>query len=190
MKEHLLTHDKNDFIRGWYITDSSLCDDIINYFKASNNTFSGHSSGGVDKQIKDSTDCYLNDPVLLNRYVNMLQDVTAKYIEIYPYVNHYAPWGINEHINIQQYTPEQAYYGWHTERGTGNSTRHMAFMTYLNTVEEGGETEFLHQEIKVKPEKGLTLVWPVDWTFTHRGCAAPRETKHITTGWFSYLERN
>ena len=183
MKEHLLTHDKNDFIRGWYITDSSLCDDIINYFKASNNTFSGHSSGGVDKQIKDSTDCYLNDPVLLNRYVNMLQDVTAKYIEIYPYVNHYAPWGINEHINIQQYTPEQAYYGWHTERGTGNSTRHMAFMTYLNTVEEGGETEFLHFSKRTKPKTGRIVIWPAAFPYVHRGNPPLSGEKYILTSW-------
>jgi len=190
MKPHALTHNNNDFIRGWYTTDLALCDDIVDYFKTNNNTFSGHSSNGVDKNVKDSTDCYLIDSDLASRYVSMLQDVTAEYIEIYPYVNHYDPWGINEYINIQQYTPNQAYHGWHTERGTGNSTRHMAFMTYLNTIEEGGETEFFHQGLKVKPEKGLTLVWPVDWTFTHRSCTAPKETKYITTGWFSYLERN
>ena len=42
-------------------------------------------------------------------------------------------------------------------------------MTYLNTIKVGGETEFLYQKLKIKPKKGLTLIWPTDWTHTHRG---------------------
>jgi hypothetical protein len=41
-------------------------------------------------------------------------------------------------------------------------------MTYLNAVEDGGGTEFFHQNLVVQPRKGLTLVWPADWTFMHR----------------------
>ena len=59
-------------------------------------------------------------------------------------------------------------------------------MTYLNTVNDGGETEFIYQKLKVKPETGLTLIWGADWTFTHRGITSKTETKYITTGWYSY----
>ena len=31
--------------------------------------------------------------------------------------------------------------------------RTLAWMVYLNDVEEGGETEFLYQELKLKPSK-------------------------------------
>ena len=31
-------------------------------------------------------------------------------------------------------------------------------MTYLNDIKDGGETEFYYQKLKVKPEKGLTLI--------------------------------
>jgi hypothetical protein len=41
-------------------------------------------------------------------------------------------------------------------------------MTYLNDVDDGGGTEFFHQRLVVQPRKGLTLVWPADWTFMHR----------------------
>ena len=34
------------------------------------------------------------------------------------------------------------------------ASRHMVFMTYLNDVSDGGETEFYHQDVKVKAEKG------------------------------------
>jgi hypothetical protein len=59
-------------------------------------------------------------------------------------------------------------------------------MTYLNDVEIGGETEFFHQKLKIRPEKGLTLIWPADWTFTHIGITSPEE-KFIVTGWFNYI---
>ena len=38
-------------------------------------------------------------------------------------------------------------------------TRTMAWMAYLNDVEEGGETEFLYQQLKVKPKKGTVVIW-------------------------------
>ena len=111
-------------------------------------------------------------------------------MKIYPYVNEYSEWGIIEKINIQKYEPKQGYFGWHTERArpvAPESSRHMVFMTYLNDVSDGGETEFYHQKIKVKPEKGLTLIWPADWTHTHRGITSFTEPKYIITGWFNFL---
>jgi len=59
-------------------------------------------------------------------------------------------------------------------------------MTYLNTVEDGGETEFFHQQRSISPQKGLTVIWPADWTHTHRGVPSPTETKYIITGWFNF----
>ena len=56
-------------------------------------------------------------------------------------------------------------------------------MTYLNDVTDAGGTEFCHQNLIVQPKKGLTLIWPADWTFTHRGVPSPTQEKIITTGW-------
>ena len=42
------------------------------------------------------------------------------------------------------------------------------------------------EKLKVKPKKGLTIIWPADWTFKHRGITSPTETKWICTGWLSY----
>tara|TARA_R110000796_G_scaffold48231_1_gene115745 strand:- start:585 stop:767 length:183 start_codon:yes stop_codon:yes gene_type:complete len=60
-------------------------------------------------------------------------------------------------------------------------------MTYLNNIKDKGETEWYYQKLKVKPETGLTLIWPVDWTFTHRGIPSKKEIKYIVTGWYSYV---
>ena len=60
-------------------------------------------------------------------------------------------------------------------------------MTYLNDVTDDGETEFYYQKIKVKPQKGLTLIWPADWTHTHRGNTSKTQDKYIITGWYSFI---
>ena len=56
-------------------------------------------------------------------------------------------------------------------------------MIYLNDVEEGGETEFLYQKRKFKPEKGTVMVWPGAYTHLHRG-NPPMSDKYIATGWY------
>jgi hypothetical protein len=123
------------------------------------------------------------------KYAQNLQSCVDKYIQKYPWCNKYASWNIIEPINIQYYSPNGGYHIWHTERTTSASPisgRHLVFMTYLNDVTDSGETEFLHQQLKIKPEKGLTLIWPADWMFTHRGVASLTQEKYIATGWFNY----
>ena len=61
-------------------------------------------------------------------------------------------------------------------------------MTYLNDVEDCGETKFKLQNLKVKAEKGKTVIWPADWTHTHCGVVAPTQEKYIVTGWFSFVD--
>ena len=36
----------------------------------------------------------------------------------------------------------------------------------------------------------MTLIWPADWTFTHRGVPSPTQEKIITTGWSRAVCRN
>ena len=48
-------------------------------------------------------------------------------------------------------------------------------MTYLNDVTDAGETEWYHQRLKIQPQKGLTIIWPCDWTHTHRVVPSPTQ---------------
>jgi len=85
---------------------------------------------------------------------------------------------------VQKTEPTQGYHSFHCEDSTWDLyCRSMAWMVYLNDVEEGGETEFLYQKLKVKPKKGTTLIWPGGYTHMHRG-NPPMEDKFIATGWW------
>ena len=47
-------------------------------------------------------------------------------------------------------------------------------------------TEFLYQAKRIRPEQGLALIWPADFTHTHRGNPPLAETKYIVTSWFEF----
>jgi hypothetical protein len=187
MREHFV-NSLDNFICGWYPEDTTICDKVLEFYNSAENKNPGKVGKGIDLLVKRSTDVSLVGP-LYSEYDAFLGNIVKLYVDKYPMVNYYSPWKILEDINVQGYKPSEAFYSWHCERPRVHSPsvmRHMVFMTYLNDVTDGGETEFLHQNIKIKPEKGLTLFWPVDWTFTHRGVPSMTQEKYIVTGWFNY----
>jgi prolyl 4-hydroxylase len=178
---------KMNFIGEWFLDDFSICDNLISYYQhcpEKNKVFV--------KDLKENMEIYLdtntNNHIIL-QYLNQLQKICEKYIEKYSYCAYYDSWTITERFKIQHYNPNQGFYGYHTERTSSeiiNSKRHLVFMTYLNDINNGGETEFFYQRKKIKPEKGKTLIWPADWTHTHRGIVSTTDEKYIITGWYSY----
>jgi hypothetical protein len=191
VKSHKI-NNLNNFIAGWYI-NKTVCDNLISYFENSNLKITGLvGNNQINKSIKDSTDLSLNifeDNIMIKNYLLELNNVINEYKKLYIYSDIIqGNWGITEKFNIQRYYPNQGFYEYHTERSNLNTSfRHLSFMTYLNDIKDAGETEFFYQKIKVKPEKGLTLIWGTDWTFTHRGIPSKTETKYIATGWYSYI---
>ncbi|WP_428102084.1 2OG-Fe(II) oxygenase [Candidatus Rariloculus sp.] len=65
--------------------------------------------------------------------------------------------------------------------------RAVAWTIYLNDIPEGeGETEFIWQKLRVQPEAGMCLLWPTQFTHTHRGNPVYSTTKYIATGPLTY----
>lgn len=97
----------------------------------------------------------------------------------------------NTIIKLQKTKKGGGFSTWHCERGDPeNSHRCLAWMIYLNDVDEGGETEFFYQHKRVKPKSGSLVIWPADFTHVHRGNPPLKATKYIATGWINYSEQN
>jgi hypothetical protein len=190
---------KDSFVGAWFFDDPTVCDGMLKLYETCD-VFErapglvGSSNGPMlDRKSKDSVD--LAVPVKmrdarLQRYIDGLLEVIEMYKRKYTHAFTSAPWTIEETLSIQRYPPGGGFVVWHTERTGGGQQcvyRHLAFMTYLNDVADGGETEFFYQQLKVKPRKGLSMIWPSDWTHTHRGVAAPNEEKAIVTGWIKFV---
>ena len=185
------------FINGCYIPDF-VCDDLITYF---NNSSDRHIKGMtygigeqvnnlvVDKNVKDSTDLCFNTEAhfaVLADYEKYLIECVKEYERKYERVKMLSRYGITEGINIQKYEPGGGFKKWHMERqSVSTQSRCFAFMTYLNDVPDGG-TEFMYQKLISPAKKGLTMIWPSDWTHTHKGQISQTQKKIIITGWLNY----
>ena len=92
------------------------------------------------------------------------------------------------YFKIQKTNPGEGYHQWHYEWSTKKSMidRWGVWTLYLNDIEEGGETEFLHLHKRVQPKKGKLVIFPSGFSHTHRGNPPLKESKHIVTGWLSY----
>ena len=88
-------------------------------------------------------------------------------------------------LKIQKTLPTEGYHVWHIEHGKGfdNEARAFVFSIYLNGVEDGGETEFLHFSKRVKPKTGRIVIWPAAFPYVHRGNPPLSGEKYILTSW-------
>ena len=90
-------------------------------------------------------------------------------------------------LKLQKTEIGEGYHMWHFESASRDvGGRLLSFILYLNDVEEGGETEFLYQHKRVKPEKGTLVLFPASFTHTHRGNPPLSNSKYIITGWVEY----
>ena len=183
-----------NFIETYFMDDLSLCDELIDHYnsipveKKNKGHYSKNGKNIVDTDIKDSLDCTLDGQTDVgHKYGNHLDSCISQYIDKYPDCNTCTEWGIVENVRMQYYVPGGGFKIFHTERASKNNDRHLVFMTYLNDIDDGGGTEFKLQKMKVKAEKGKTVIWPSDWTHTHRGIVSPSQEKYIVTGWWSFM---
>ena len=89
-------------------------------------------------------------------------------------------------FQIQKYDKGVGGYpAWHLDKDYQPPfhNREYVYMFYLNDVEEGGETEFLNFDIKIKPRKGTLVFFPTNFPFVHRGNVPISNDKYIMTGW-------
>jgi len=85
---------------------------------------------------------------------------------------------------IQRYLPGE-FYHWHIDGGSHEfSQRQLVAIWYLNDVlPPGGETEFLYQDVRIRPEQGKMVVFPPFWTHEHRSATLQTGVKYIATTW-------
>ena len=167
----------------------SICDALIEYHKHNLEYKNIGKSIGAN-EMKKSTDVTVF-PASQNPFVLMYKKLLFGYVKEYnaSYDNPLAELTIADGFNIQHYKPGEGYLNWHSERSIHlTHQRALTFMTYLNDVEDGGGTEFKYQGLRHNAKKGKTLIWPSDFTHTHRGQKSETQEKYITTGWFNHVD--
>ena len=117
-------------------------------------------------------------------YFNFLQECLKSYMEKYA-IQYHGPI-FNDIFKVHKVRQTEGYHVWHYEKSVyKHLDRLLAYMTYIEVPKEGGETEFLHQSLRVDPIVGRTLIWPAGFTHMHRGNPPLDGEKMYITGWFT-----
>jgi hypothetical protein len=165
-----------------------ICQEIIRRFEANPAQQYAGRIGQVaqhDVSIKRSTDLVVSgnekwgdvDQILMRSTGLAVRTVREKF----PYFNgRFKDMG----YNVQR-TDSGEFYHWHIDGGSHEfSQRQLVIIWYLNDVPgPGGETEFLFQDVKIKPQEGKMLLFPPFWTHEHRGAMLLAGVKYIATTW-------
>lgn len=111
--------------------------------------------------IKNYIDDYLNQYSILNSQRFLFYDVKAKKIPV-----------------------GGGFHSWHYENASLiSASRYLVVQLYLNTVDEGGETEFLYLNKRIPAVQGRLIIFPAGFTHTHRGNPPIGQEKYILTTW-------
>lgn len=165
-----------------------VCAEMIRRFEASKDEqYEGRVGQLADKDrsIKRSTDLVTSGKEhwkdLDGELFRSLSTAIKEFRESFPYFK--GPFK-DMGYGIQRTDPGE-YYHWHIDGGSHEfSQRQLVAIWYLNDVAgPGGETEFLYQAIKVKPEAGKLVLFPPFWTHEHRGAELKKGVKYIATTW-------
>ena len=185
-----------------YIADvmfpDELCDSVINIFENKTKLFSENhfikNHQGLNRK---------DEAVFLDDFEIIMYEDTGN-VTIIADVNNYLNLALEEYIskfsvldNISMRSTRQklqrtqkggGYHKWHNEQDNiDNCHRILTWSIYLNDVEEGGETEFLHQSKRINARKGKILIFPASFTHTHRGNPPLSGDKYILTGWWNIV---
>ena len=168
-----------------------FCADVIARFEADQE---GQYKGRIgqlaneDNSIKKSTDLVVSgkehwkdvDKALFQS----LGRAVLEFRESYPFFK--GPFK-DMGYGVQRTNPGEHYH-WHIDGGSHDfSHRQLVAIWYLNNVAgPGGETEFLFQDIKIKPELGKLILFPPFWTHEHRGVTLDKGVKYIATTWIVF----
>lgn len=183
------------FVGAWNIKNDNLCKEIIRFFDENKKLQkNGATASGTNYTNKKTTDISINPNDLKNdkykcfkSYIDELYKCFIDYQLQWPFLKKMVKNVDIGSFNVQKYSKGDHFSQIHTERADlKTSNRLFAWMTYLDSVEDGGTTNFLHYGIKIKPEIGKTLIWPAEWTHAHSGEILNSGEKHIITGWMNF----
>ncbi len=166
----------------------AFCDEVIARFEAHPEQQYEGRIGQIqerDRAIKQTTDLVVSnkenwkdaDEMFFRSLAAALRELR----ETFPYFK--GPFK-DMGYQVQRYLPGE-FYHWHIDGGSHEfSQRQLVALWYLNDVPgPGGETQFLYQDISVRPERGKLVLFPPFWTHEHRAARLDAGVKYIATTW-------
>ena len=171
-----------DFIKVYDIFDDEYCQELIDYFNNGKPEFKNNDNKPRFHQIE------FEEP-MMEMMIWRVAPFLDKYVKIVG-CEQWLPQKFSwEFARIKKYhknTEDQ--FAPHVDVGDyASAKRFLAFLVYLNDVEEGGETNFLGINKKLKPKRGRGIIFPPLWMVPHQGQPTISEDKYIFSTYLNYI---
>ena len=174
-----------------YSIPKILCKKIITLFENEKYKSKGVTLGGLNIDIKDTTDFVITNEKKwddINLFLeNELEKNLKCYIDKIDLIEGFKNKNmIPTPFMIQKYDKNKGKYEYHDDFTLDYNSkmyRVITYLWYLNDVNDGGETEFFDGKFKIIPESGKLILFPASWTYPHKGCMPKSSDKYIITGW-------
>ena len=169
-----------------------LCDDMVARFENNpDDQYQGRVGSDIEENVnlKKTTDLVVTgkdhwQDVQNNLFRSLAMSI-QEFSKQFTYFSNFKRFQ-DSGYNLQRYQKGE-YYHWHIDADNeALSSRQLVAIWYLNDVEQGGETDFYHQNISIKPQKGKLVLFPPFWTHQHRAAKIETGVKYIATTWISF----
>lgn len=173
------------FYRENYIPEI-MCKEAVDYMDASNRLVPSLTNGVIDEVSRPNSFAMRGGQPVLSIY-ELACAFAKEHLDAMNIFSTFGTDGIKLHKTLSG-----GYFNWHADEGVSqyNTSRQFTLLIYLNDDFEGGYTEFLLQNIQVKPKTGLIIFYPSNMSHIHRGMPVTKGTKYLATVWVSQLIHN
>jgi hypothetical protein len=175
------------------------CKELIDYFEFMNSkglTYQRQDLEDMPRHRKSDNTVFMLEPralqfnmdrPILNKFMDTFWSCYGEYAATFSPLLESEPHGVLG-LRLQKTQPGEGYHHWHYEASDSYTCKRLcAWSLYLNTIDEGGETEFLYLNRRIKATLGTLLIWPSAFTHTHRGNPPLGQNKYLLTGWLEFL---
>lgn len=180
------------------VLTSEECQSLIDHYEALtklnltysrldlNDSVSHHKSDKAAFLLESQSLKMTPDQSILGNFLRRFWECYGQYTQKYSVLNDAAKHRIRS-MKLQKTLPGEGYHIWHFESDSPDrSDRICAWGIYLNSIESGGETEFLYQGMRIPAVEGTLALWPAGFTHTHRGNPPLSGEKYLLTGWVEF----
>lgn len=165
--------------------ESTDCEALIKYFENSCHKIASddyNNSPGMG--VRRGQVAVVYDPVLVTLLHSAALQCLHRFGSVHAGIQSLVSAGCSFTIPRIEKQTRGGGFDWHMDSRHGpGDQRFLTVLFYLSDILRGGETEFLYQKVKIRPERGKIMLCPPFWSHIHQGREPLKGIKY-TAGFF------